>query len=213
MKRSRPSPYGDMASILQGDARTRAVQSEPDLNEDVARGGADVPGEEAPEIDDVMADIPVSSEPGVDFEFDRVIYSNCPVNPHTDGVRGPRRTGLNATTIGQLYLHYLFGVTQRQMSAMINLMQWKDDDGGAMFKAEELVSPKMLSKLATQLPLLPIYLKKVEANSKGVVSTALQATHSVPDIVRRLLQQTSLDVMTFAAKTGLRDPPGQLLAW
>jgi hypothetical protein len=53
MKRSRPSPYGDIASIIQGDARTKAVQSESDLNEDVARGGADVPGKEAPEIDDM----------------------------------------------------------------------------------------------------------------------------------------------------------------
>jgi hypothetical protein len=82
------------------------------------------------------------------------------------------------------------------------IRRWGSDvqGGGA-----SIVSLKTLPKLAKQLPLLPIYLKQVQTKHKGVVSTALQATHSLPDIVRRLLQQTSFDliIMTFAAKTGL----------
>jgi hypothetical protein len=84
------------------------------------------------------------------------------------------------------------------------IRRWGSDvqGGGA-----SIVSLKTLPKLAKQLPLLPIYLKQlqVQTKHKGVVSTTLQVTHSLSDIVRRLavLQQTSFDFMTFAAKTGL----------
>jgi hypothetical protein len=162
-------------------------------------------------LDEIREAVESSEGTGVDFAFDRVIYADCPVNPQDGASRGQRQAHLNSTTVGQLYLQYLFGVTQRQMQAIISLMKWRGEDGAVMhmFKAEDLVTctPKTLPKLAKQLPLLPIYLKQlqVQTKHKGVVSTTLQVTHSLSDIVRRLavLQQTSFDFMTFAAKTGL----------
>jgi hypothetical protein len=140
------------------------------------------------------------------FDFDKVIYESCPTAPPTkQDLRGRKKAGLTSTTIGQLYLRYLLGFTEKQMTAIVRLPKWRGDAGEVMFDPAAMVSYDTLASLIKRLPLhvMPIYLKSVKTKNKGVVSTSLQASHSVPDVVRRLLQQTPLDLMTFAARTGL----------
>jgi hypothetical protein len=119
-----------------------------------------MPHEDGPDIEDVLGSLPARSQHAAQnppFAFDRVMFSGCPKMKGSTEGRGRRSTKLNSTNIGQLILKHLYGVTKRQMTAIITLLKWRGTEGEIMFRTEDLVNYNVLSDLAEQLPLLPIY--------------------------------------------------------